>query len=94
VALADGRVLAIGGKTGTGDNRFVTTSAGGRTSRVVNRTATFAFTIGDRYFGTIVAFVPGPEAARYDFTSGLPVQLLKHLLPVLRPVLETSEPVD
>jgi len=89
VTLADGRVLSIGGKTGTGDNRFITNGPDGRRSRVVNRTATFAFTIGDRYFGTIVAFVPGGEAARYDFTSALPVQLLKQMLPVLTPLFET-----
>lgn len=87
--LADGRVLPIGGKTGTGDNRFITNGPDGRRSRVVNRTATFAFTIGDRHFGTIVAFVPGGEAARYDFTSALPVQLMKEMLPVLAPLFET-----
>lgn len=89
VTLADGRVLSIGGKTGTGDNRFITNGPDGRRSRVVNRTATFAFTIGDRYFGTIVAFVSGGEAARYEFTSALPVQLLKEMLPVLAPLFET-----
>jgi hypothetical protein len=44
--------------------------------------------IGDRYFGTIVAYVREPYAARIRFTSALPVQLLKslgrQLLPVLR----------
>lgn len=89
VEQADGRVLPIGGKTGTGDNRFITNGPDGRRSRVVNRTATFAFTIGDRHFGTIVAYVPGGEAARYDFTSALPVQLLKEMLPVLTPLLES-----
>lgn len=87
VQLADGRTLPMGGKTGTGDNRYTTSGPDGRRSRVVNRTATFAFTIGDRYFGTIVAFVPGPDASAYRFTSALPVQLLKHLLPDLHPVL-------
>jgi membrane peptidoglycan carboxypeptidase len=88
LALEGDHRMAIGGKTGTGDNRFVTTGRDGRRSRVVNRTASFAFTIGDRYFGTIVAFVPGPEAADYRFTSALPVQLMKHLLPALGPVVE------
>lgn len=88
VKLTDGRTLAIGGKTGTGDNRFETIGPGGRTSRVVNRTAAFAFTIGDRFFGTIVAFVPGRDAAAYDFTSALPVQIFRNLLPILQPLLE------
>lgn len=87
VTLADGRMLAIGGKTGTGDNRFETVTAAGRSSRVVSRTAAFVFTIGDRFFGSIVAFVSGPEAAKYDFTSSLPVQVFKLLLPSLEPVL-------
>jgi membrane peptidoglycan carboxypeptidase len=83
VAIDRGVTLPVGGKTGTGDNRFER----GAASRVINRTSTFAFTIGDRFFGTIVAYVPGPAAAQYHFTSALPVQLLKHLLPVLRPLL-------
>ncbi len=89
-ALADGRTLAIGGKTGTGDNRFETAGASGRTSRVINRTAAFVFTIGDRFFGTVTAFVPGPDAARYEFTSALPVQVFKSLLPPLEPVLAAA----
>jgi membrane peptidoglycan carboxypeptidase len=91
VTLADGRTLEIGGKTGTGDNRFETIGAQGSTSRVVNRTAAFAFTIGDRFFGTILAFVPGREAASYEFTSALPLQVFKNLLPLLQPVLESPE---
>jgi membrane peptidoglycan carboxypeptidase len=83
VRLRDGRAIEIGGKTGTGDNRFETT----RASRVVSRTAAFTFTIGDRFYGSMVAYVPGPEAAEYGFTSALPVQIVKHLLPVLEPLL-------
>jgi membrane peptidoglycan carboxypeptidase len=93
VALPDGRRLEIGGKTGTGDNRFETIRPQGRTSHVVNRTAAFAFTIGDRFYGTVIAFVPGREAAAYAFTSALPVQVLKHLLPVLQPLLEEAADV-
>lgn len=89
ITLPDGTALAIGGKTGTGDNRFITSGPDGRRARVVNRTATFAFTIGDRHFGTLVAFVPGAEAGRYDFTSALPVQLLKEMLPALMPLFVT-----
>jgi membrane peptidoglycan carboxypeptidase len=91
-SLPDGTVFRVGGKTGTGDNRFTTVGPRGRTSRVVNRTATFVFTIGDRFFGTIVAVVPGAAAATYDFTSALPVHLLKHLGPTLQPLWRSSAP--
>ncbi len=88
----DGSVVAFGGKTGTGDHRFDVFGRGGRliSSRIVNRTATFAFLIDDRYFGTIMAYVHEPYAAKYKFTSALPVQLLKTLTPTLLPLLEHS----
>lgn len=84
-----GKPLLVGGKTGTGDHRFDTFGPGGvvKSSRVVNRAATFVFYLGDRFFGTITAFVPGEQAAGYDFTSALPVQLLKELEPSLRPLV-------
>jgi membrane peptidoglycan carboxypeptidase len=80
----------VGGKTGTGDHRFETYAPGRRLieSRVVNRAATFVFEVDDRFFGTITAYVPGREAARYQFTSALPVKLFGYLLPALAPVLE------
>jgi hypothetical protein len=56
--------------------------------RKVERTATFVFTLGDRYFGTIVAYVREPHAAHYRFTSALPVQLLKSMAPQLLPMLQ------
>ncbi|OGG55222.1 MAG: glycosyl transferase family 51 [Candidatus Handelsmanbacteria bacterium RIFCSPLOWO2_12_FULL_64_10] len=85
----DGSIIPVGGKTGTGDQRFDTYGAGGRLieSRVVNRSATFVFNIDERFFGTIIAYVPGAQAAGYDFTSGLPVQLLKVLAPKLSPLI-------
>ena len=58
-------------------------------SRVVDRTATFVFFLGDRFFGTITAYVPGAVAANYHFTSALVVQLLKALAPQLQPLLGT-----
>jgi membrane peptidoglycan carboxypeptidase len=81
--------LPVGGKTGTGDHRYQTFGPGGQvvSSRVVNRAATFAFFIDDRFFGTVTAFVPGIQAAKYDFTSALPVQILKAMEPILGPVL-------
>jgi hypothetical protein len=81
----NGQVIEIGGKTGTGDQRFVTYAPSGKliASRAVNRSATFVFLIGDRFFGTVTAYVHEPYAADYKFTSAMTVQLLKFLLPRL-----------
>jgi hypothetical protein len=86
----DGGVVEIGGKTGTGDHRFDTYGHGGQlvSSRVVNRSATLVFLIGDRYFGTMMAYVHEPYAANYKFTSAMPAQLLKVLTPVLLPLVD------
>ena len=76
----------VGGKTGSGDNRFVTFAHGGRMigSHAVNRTAVFAFYIGDRYYGVVTAVVDGPQADQYVFTSALPVQILRMFTPELK----------
>jgi membrane peptidoglycan carboxypeptidase len=89
---SDGALYVIGGKTGTGDHRHETYGPGGAviSSRVVNRTATFAFYIGDRYFGVISAHVPGAQAAKFDFTSALAAELLKILSASLVPMIERS----
>lgn len=89
---ADGTPLPVGGKTGTGHNQYKVFGPGGRLleARTVNRTATFVFTVGDRFFGVVTAHVPGPEAADYRFTSALPVRLLRHLAPALEPALEPA----
>ncbi|WP_404326275.1 transglycosylase domain-containing protein [Aerophototrophica crusticola] len=86
---ADGSAIPVGGKTGTGDHRFERYGPGGVVleSRVVNRTATFVFYIGDRFFGVITAHVHGQEAAKYRFTSALPSQILKILAPALQPLM-------
>jgi hypothetical protein len=86
----DGSVIAVGGKTGTGDQRFEVYARGGRVieSRYVNRSATFVFNIGERYFGSMTAYVHGPQSGDYDFTSALPVQLLANLAPSLMPMIE------
>jgi hypothetical protein len=86
---ADGQPIAVGGKTGTGDHRFETYGKGGvvLSSEVVSRSGTFVFFLGDRHFGTLTAYVRGPEAAQFAFTSGLPVQILKTLAPTLAPVI-------
>ncbi|MDP9128523.1 MAG: glycosyl transferase family 51, partial [Pseudomonadota bacterium] len=89
-----GQPLTIGGKTGTGDQRYDEFSAGGHllNSRVVNRTGTFVFYIGDHFFGTITAHVAGEDAAAYKFTSALSAQMLKALAPILNPVVNGEQP--
>lgn len=81
--------LAMGGKTGTGDHRskVIGSDGGVRSAKVMNRAATFAFYIGDRFYGVVTAFVPGAKAAGYDFTSALPVQIMKEMEPALRPLI-------
>ncbi|WHZ11673.1 MAG: Membrane carboxypeptidase (penicillin-binding protein) [Burkholderiaceae bacterium] len=66
---------AVGGKTGTGDQRFG--------PRRVNRSATFVFFVGDRLFGTITAYVHEPYAARFSFTSAMAVQFLRSVAPLV-----------
>jgi membrane peptidoglycan carboxypeptidase len=94
IAMPGGRVIAVGGKTGTGDNRLESFSANGRVigDKAVSRTATFVFMIGDRFYGTIVAFVPGSKAASYKFTSALAVQIFKDLEPQLRNLISEPAP--
>ncbi len=82
--------LHLGGKTGTGDHRYKVFRNGVRINRVVNRTATFMFILGDRFFGTLTAFVPGEDAAKFRFTSALPVQLVKMIAPELEPLIKLS----
>mgnify|MGYP002083196944 CR=1 FL=1 len=93
-ALSDsaGGALALGGKTGTGDNRYLVHDARGRLiqSRIVNRTASFVFIAGDRYFGVVTAYVEGPSAEAYRFTSALPTQLLRVLGGRLGPLAASS----
>jgi membrane peptidoglycan carboxypeptidase len=85
----NGLPLVIAGKTGTGDHRRRINDVHGRlvTEQVVSRTAIFAVILGERHFGALTAYVAGPEAARYRFTSALPVQILKSLAPVLEPMI-------
>jgi cell division protein FtsI/penicillin-binding protein 2 len=88
--VGHGRTLVVQGKTGTGDQRFNVYARGGALieSRKVNRTATFVFMIGDRFFGTVTAYAHEPYAARYTYTSAMAVQLLNSLGPALAPVLD------
>jgi membrane peptidoglycan carboxypeptidase len=89
VRSADGTPLVIGAKTGTGNNRHRTFGTGGRLleDRALNRTSTLVFFIGDRFYGSITAFAPGPSADDYGFTSSLPSQILRMAGPMLAPLL-------
>jgi hypothetical protein len=83
-ALKSGdKPLAVGGKTGSGDNRYNSFGRGGQllASNPTDRTAVFVFYIADRFFGVITAFVPGKDSGNYVFTSSLPVAILKLLAP-------------
>ncbi|MGL4833798.1 MAG: hypothetical protein ACRCXH_05230, partial [Shewanella sp.] len=85
-----GAMLAIGGKTGTGDNRIVTQMQQGKkvATTAMNRTATFVFYLGDDYFGTLTAFVPGSKSDDFSFTSALPLQVMKGMMPIITPYLQ------
>ena len=89
----NGNLLPVGGKTGTGDNRVDHFGGGGRliSQRILDRTATFVFFLGDRFYGTITAYVPGSIAGSYHFTSALAVQLLKTIQPQLEPLLASPQ---
>lgn len=93
VRAIDGSSLPIGAKTGTGNNRFHVVGPDGLVSedRAIDRTATVVFFIGDRFYGSITAFVSGAAADRYDFTSSLPVQILKMLGPTLAPLIASNQ---
>ncbi|HEX2523336.1 MAG TPA: hypothetical protein VHP35_14530, partial [Terriglobia bacterium] len=66
-------------------------SGGLVSARAVNRTATFVFYIGDRYYGVVSASVLGKNVDRYSFTSALPVALLKLLAPALNARPQTQQ---
>lgn len=84
-----GKPSLVGGKTGTGDHRKQVWGERGRLleSKFISRAATFVFFLGERFFGVITAYVEGPNAERYHFTSSLPVQIIKYLKPTLSPLL-------
>jgi membrane peptidoglycan carboxypeptidase len=85
LAQPGGGPHVAGGKTGTGDHRYFVYAKNGAVveSRVVSRAATFVFMLDNRYFGTVTAYVPGTEAARFHFTSALPVRVTGLLMPTL-----------
>jgi membrane peptidoglycan carboxypeptidase len=92
---SDGSPLNVGGKTGTGDNRLVVVRGGQKVKlRALSRTATLVFYLGDNHFGTLTAFVSGDAAKDFTFTSALPAQVLKSMVPVLQPYLQQGEPLS
>ena len=92
VRAVDGSPLPIGAKTGTGNNRYRMIGRDGRVieDRAIDRTATVVFFIGDRFYGTITAFVSGASADRYGFTSALPVRILRMLGPTVEGLMARS----
>lgn len=92
IQLSDGHYLPVGAKTGTGDNRFQTFAANGavKSSDAKSRTATFVYIIDDRFFGCVTAYVDGPSAGKFKFTSALPAQVFKALTPDIQPLLDRS----
>ncbi len=92
--LPDGKPWPTGGKTGSGDNRYEAIGHHGEilSAEPVNRTATFVFYIGDRFFGVLTAYVPGEVAGHYTFTSALPVSLLKLLAPAIESRMAAARP--
>ncbi len=88
---ADNTPLDVGGKTGTSNNDYQHFAAGGHLigAEPKDRTATFVFFLGDKFYGTVTAFVRGKQSGNYKFTSALTVQLLKALAPQLQPLLGT-----
>ncbi len=85
----DGKPLTIAGKTGTGDHVRKTVNAQGvvLSEEAVSRTATFAFILGDRFYGVIGAYIKGAESADFEFTSTLATQVFKVLAPELAPLV-------
>ena len=91
---ADGTPIAIGGKTGSGDNRVVRLDRNGFQidSRPLSRTAAFAFYLGPRHFGVVTAAVLGRASGDYRFTSALPLEIVKQLAPAILQHLAAPEP--
>jgi len=86
---SEGKFIPVGGKTGTGDHRKEMFNARGHMigSQFISRAAVFTFFMGDRYFGVFTAYVAGKDAGKYNFTSSLPVQIVRFLKPTLTPLL-------
>jgi hypothetical protein len=92
----DGTEAVVGGKTGSGDNRRRSGPAR-HSGEPLNRTATFVFFVGDRYYGVITASVDAAVADDYSFTSSLPLAVLRLLAPAVAEralAPETARPAE
>ncbi|HVO93050.1 MAG TPA: transglycosylase domain-containing protein [Terriglobales bacterium] len=87
-----GTLARVGGKTGSGDNRFKTFNRYGQetSSRALSRTAAFVFYIDDRYYGVLTTLVSGRSAGSFSFTSALPVTVVKMLAPAINARLQQN----
>lgn len=86
-ALGD---VEIGGKTGTGQNNQHYRRGGVKT---LNRTGTFVFHFGGKFYGSFTIFVSGDEAKRYSFTSSLPLKILTILIPYFEKIIKNHKAV-
>lgn len=93
---AAGDAIAIGGKTGSGDNRVERFASTGAviSSRAVSRTASFVFTVGDDFFGMISAYVEGEASGNYYFTSTLALQAFRTLAADITPLVQRAGSAD
>jgi membrane peptidoglycan carboxypeptidase len=92
VKLSDGRVLTVGGKTGTGDNeKRVRNNETGKLETVKkDRTAIFIFSIGEHHFGAITASVLNEKADDHGFTSSMATAVFRRVAPLLTEVLDPA----
>ena len=74
---------STGGRTADAQDKLRQMDRSGRVRAEVirDRTATFVFLVGARWFGVATVHVSGEEAAGYSFTSSLPVKVVRLLAP-------------
>lgn len=91
---ANGEVLQIGGKTGTGDHARKTIAADGSviSETPISRSGVFPFLIGDRHFGAVTVYVEGPQSDQYEFTSSLATEIFRQLREELAAAIATNQP--
>lgn len=80
IRLSNGTVLENGGKTGTDNQDYALEP---------KRTMTFVTLIGKKHYAVITAIIHDPKPNEKP-TSGLVVQLMKYMSPLLTPVLDRA----
>ncbi len=80
VRLSDGTVLENGGKTGTDNQDYAAEP---------KRTMTFVTLIGEKHYAVITAIIHDPKPNEKP-TSGLVVQLMKYMAPLITPILDSD----